>query len=72
MNTKQEIMAAFRAGTSLKEMESKFSTKTIFRYRRLWLLLQIKNKLQEIADFERWGNIPLPNLKRLWEEIEGW
>jgi hypothetical protein len=71
-NPKTELIKAMDSGASPEDLKKKYSTKTIFKYKKLFICIQIKRKLQTLIDADGWTLLNLPDLKQMLSEVERW
>jgi len=72
MNIQNKILTAFEEGKTVEELRKEFSTKTVYRYYKLYLLILIRNEVQRIIDKQRFDVMNLPTLKGTLEEVREW
>jgi hypothetical protein len=72
MNTRTEILNAFDQGKTPEELKKSFAPGSIFKYKRLHLVMQIERKIRDVLLKEKWEDINLPELKRVLKEVERW
>lgn len=72
MNIQNKILTAFEEGKTVEELRKEFSTKTVYRYYKLYLLILIRNEVQRIIDKQRFDVMNLPTLKGTLEEVRDW
>ena len=70
--TKVEILRALDQGESLSQLKRRYSTKTVYKYYRLWLLIQLRNQLQCVIDYGAFEWLNVPRLKALLKEVKNW
>jgi len=69
---KAKILRDFKSGKSISEMKKYYSTKTIYKYLRLHLIIEIRDHLQFIIDTDGFDTLNVPELKRIKEETKLW
>lgn len=72
MNIRFKILEDLRKGETIKELSKKYSAKTVYRYYKLFLLIKIKETIQQIIDFERFDVQKVPILKQNLTEVKEW
>lgn len=73
VSIKSELLRLFDEGKTVKEVGNYYSTKTVYKYYRLHLIIQIKNRLQYICDSEDiFETLEVPRLKVLLREVKNW
>lgn len=72
MTIKAQILAEFEAGKEPKEVAETYSSKTVYKYYRLHLVLKIKERLQRIADTDDFETLDVPRLRVLLKEVKKW
>jgi len=63
-----QIMQEFRAGKPPVEIRG-FSSKTVYRYYKKFLLIELRDKISWLIDSGMWEVANAPMLKRLQDEI---
>jgi len=63
LNIQNKILTEFEKGKSVVEVAKEFSTKTVYRYYKLYMLILIRNEIQRIIDKQRFDVMNLPTLK---------
>ena len=72
MNIQNRILTEFENGKTVAEVAKDFSTKTVYRYYKLYMLILIRNEVQRIIDKQRFDVMNLPTLKGTLEEVREW
>ncbi len=72
MNIKTQILKAFDSGKTAEAMKKDFAPGSIFKYKRLYCLIQIDRKIRDLIDTEAWEGLNLPELKRVLSEVQKW
>lgn len=69
---KAQILRDFKNGKSVSEMKAHYSTKTIYKYLRLHLLIEIRDIVQFLIDTDGFETLNVPELKRVKGDVERW
>lgn len=72
MNIKTEILREMDAGKTPEILKKRFSSATVFKYRRLHYLIQANRKIRDLIDTDGWERLSLPALKQILKAIEKW
>ena len=72
MNIRFKILEDFRQGKTIQQISKKYSAKTVYRYYKLFLLIRIRETIQQIIDSERFDVQKVPILKQNLTEVKEW
>ncbi|MHA1972793.1 MAG: hypothetical protein ACTSW1_07365 [Candidatus Hodarchaeales archaeon] len=66
-NPKTNILTRLKQGQSIKQIIAKsgHSTKTVYRYARLYRLIKVRDMCNWLIDSDLWELVPAPTLKRV-------
>ena len=62
----------FRDGMEPDTIIERYSEKSYYKFRRLWILIQLRDRIQFLIDSENWKSVPLPDAKRVLREVRNW
>ena len=69
---KSQVLAELEKDGDVKRVSQLFSTKTVYKYYRLYLIIKIKERLQWLIDSENYDTSDVPRLKVLLREVKKW
>lgn len=72
MSSKSEIIEEFEKGRTVKQIQQEFSPTSVYKYYRLFLVMQLRDRVQRVIDADRWEDLSVPRLKVLIREVSGW